>query len=208
MTICRKDTKAQGNSAANQQEKSLRLCALAVETSCSEIDISSAARRTVPKPMSGFTLIEIMVVLLIIAITIGMVGINLQRGDNDRVREEADRIVILLQAAREEAILQGQVFAVQFNTDGYRFLRLNNNGRLEQIEQDDVLMPRSLPDGVTLSFTLDGAVADSEAGLILDPSGSFIPFVLTLHAGEATWQALGLVNGKIQSKPPEPLHAG
>lgn len=158
--------------------------------------------------MSGFTLIEIMVVLLIIAITIGMVGINLQRGDNDRVREEADRIVILLQAAREEAILQGQVFAVQFNTDGYRFLRLNNNGRLEQIEQDDVLMPRSLPDGVTLSFTLDGAVADSEAGLILDPSGSFIPFVLTLHAGEATWQALGLVNGKIQSKPPEPLHAG
>jgi general secretion pathway protein H len=157
---------------------------------------------------TGFTLIEIMVVLLIVAITIGMVGINLQRGDNNRVQEEADRIVILLQAAREEAILQGQVFAVQFSTDGYRFLRLNNKGKLEPIEQDDVLSPRSLPDGVTLSFTMDGAAADSEAGLVLDPSGSFIPFVLTLHAGEATWQAHGLANGKIQSKPPEALHAG
>ena len=109
------------------------------------------------KPMAGFTLIEIMVVLLILAITLGMVGINLQRGDNNRVQEEADRIVILLQAAREEAILQGQVFAVQFSTDGYRFLRLNNKGKLEQIERDDVLSPRSLPDGVTLSFTVDGA---------------------------------------------------
>ena len=157
--------------------------------------------------MAGFTLIEIMVVLLIVAITIGMVGINLQRGDNNRVQEEADRIVILLQSAREEAILQGQVFVVQFSNDGYRFLR-NNKGKLELIEQDDVLSPRSLPDGVTLSFTMDGAVADTEAGLILDPSGSFIPFVLTLRAGEATWQALGLANGKIQSKPLEALHAG
>jgi len=172
-----------------------------------EIDVR-LARGHAPKPMAGFTLIEIMVVLLIITITIGMVGINLQRGDNNLVQEEADRIVILLQAAREEAILQGQVFAVQFNTDGYRFLRLNNKGKLELIEKDDVLSPRSLPDGVTLSFTMDGAVADTEAGLILDPSGSFIPFVLTLRAGEATWQALGLANGKIQSKPPEPLHAG
>ena len=158
--------------------------------------------------MTGFTLIEIMVVLLILAVTLGMVGINLQRGDNNRVQEEADRIVILLQAAREEAILQGQVFVVQFSNDGYRFLRDNNKGKLELIEQDDVLSPRSLPDGVTLSFTMDGAAADTEAGLILDPSGSFIPFVLTLRAGEATWQALGLANGKIQSKPPEPHRTG
>ena len=158
--------------------------------------------------MAGFTLIEIMVVLLIITITIGMVGINLQRGDNNLVQEEADRIVILLQSAREEAILQGQVFAVQFNTDGYRFLRLNNKGKLELIEKDDVLSPRSLPDGVTLSFAMDGMAADTEAGLLLEPSGSFLPFVLTLRAGDATWQALGLANGKIQSQPPEPLHAG
>jgi len=173
-----------------------------------QMNIRSTVRGRVSKPAPGFTLIEIMVVLLIIAVTIGMIGVNLSRGDNNRVQEEADRIVILLQSAREEAILQGQVFAVQFNNDGYRFLRLNNKGKLELIEQDDVLSPRSLPDGVTLSFTMDGAAADTEAGLILDPSGSFIPFVLTLRAGDSTWQALGLANGKILSKPLESLHAG
>ena len=160
-----------------------------------------------PISASGFTLIEIMVVLLIVAITIGMIGVNLQRGDNNRVQEEADRIVILLQAAREEAILQGKVFVVRFAKDGYRFLRLSNKGKLELLEKDDVLSPRSLQDGVTLSFTMDGVAADTEAGLILDPSGSFIPFVLTLRAGEAAWQALGLANGKIESKPLEARHA-
>jgi general secretion pathway protein H len=149
----------------------------------------------------GFTLIELAVILLIITITIGLVGINLQRGDNNRVREEADRIVLLLQAAREEAILQGQVFAVQFSKEGYQFLQVDNKGKLTLIETDDVLSPRTLPDGVTLSFEMDGVAADKQAGLILDPSGNFPPFVLTLHAGEATWQAQGLANGKIQSKP-------
>ena len=157
--------------------------------------------------MSGFTLIEIMVVLLIVAITIGMVGVNLQRGDNNRAQDEANRIVILLQAAREEAILQGQVFAVQFTKDGYRFLRFNK-GKLELIEKDDVFSPRTLEEGVMLTFTIDGAAADTEAGLVLDPSGSFTPFVLTLRVGEAAWQALGLANGKIQSKPLEARHAG
>lgn len=163
---------------------------------------SSAGRRT-----HGFTLIELVIVLLIITITIGLIGINLYSGDNDRVRDEADRIVLLLQVAREEAILQGQVYGVQFTREGYRFQRLNAKGRLENIESDDVLLPRTLPDGVTLSFEVDGAPANDEAGLLLDPTGNFIPFVLTLRAGQSAWQALGLANGKIQSKPVETRRA-
>lgn len=165
------------------------------------------SRRDFTQSSRGFTLIELAIVLLIITITIGLVGINLQRGDSNRVREEADRIVVLLQAAREEAILQGQVFAVQFTREGYSFQRLNAKGKLETIKTDDVLISRALPDGVTLTFELEGATAETEAGLILDPSGSFLPFVLTLRAGAATWKALGLANGKIQSMQQEPARA-
>lgn len=151
---------------------------------------------------TGFTLIELAIVLLIITITIGLVGINLHQGDNNNVRDEANRIVVLLQAAREEAILQGQVYAVQFTRDGYSFQRLNAKGKLEAIQNDDVLMPRVLPDGVKLSFEMDGVVAETGDILVLEPSGAFDPFVVTLRAGEAVWQALGLANGKIQSKQP------
>ena len=151
---------------------------------------------------TGFTLIELAIVLLIITITIGMVGINLHQGDDNNVRDEANRIVVLLQAAREEAIMQGQVYAVQFTREGYSFQRLNIKGKLELIQTDDVLMPRVLPDGVTLAFEMDGVEAQTNDILLLEPSGAFEPFVVTLRAGEAVWQALGLANGKIQSKQP------
>lgn len=164
--------------------------------------------RPIMRRTRGFTLIELAVVLLIITITIALVGINLQRGDSNRVRDEADRIVILLQAAREEAILQGQVFAVQFSKDGYQFLQLDAQGKLTLIKTDELLAPRALPDGVTLAFELDGVAAEQEAGLIIEPSGRFTPFALTLRAGDAAWQALGSANGKIESKPLETAHAG
>lgn len=156
----------------------------------------------------GFTLIEIVVVLLIFAVMLGLVGINLTRGDRDRVRDEADRLVVLLQAARDEAILKDTILAVEFHPDGYRFLRLDNNAKLVAIENDDTFGPRLLPEGMTLTFDLDGAPAGSDANLILDPSGSLSAFTLTLRAGEAIWLAQGQTNGVIRSLQPEGAHAG
>lgn len=156
----------------------------------------------------GFTLIEIVVVLLIFAVILGMVGINLTRGDRDRVRDEADRLVVLLQAARDEAILKDTILAVQFYPDGYRFLRLDNKGKLVAIETDDTFGPRLLPEGMTLTFDLDGTPAGSDANLILDPSGSLSAFTLTLRAGQASWLAQGQTSGVIRSLQPEGAHAG
>jgi len=156
----------------------------------------------------GFTLIEIVVVLLIFTIILGMVGMNLNRGDRDHVRDEADRLVVLLQAARDEAILKDTILAVEFHPDGYRFLRLDNKGKLVPLDNDDTFVPRRLPEGMTLTFDMDGTPAGSEANLILDPSGSVSAFTLTLRAGHASWLAQGQANGVIRSQPPESVHAG
>lgn len=158
----------------------------------------------------GFTLIELAVIVLIIAIVIGMVGVNLGRSDTDRVRDETDRLVVLLQAARDEAILQGQFLAIQFSATGYRFLRVNDRGRLAPVEQDENFRPRELPDGMTLRVELDGAPSGNDGGLILDPSGQLPAFVLTLRLGEAAWQAEASGNGRVRSLAPNagPARAG
>jgi general secretion pathway protein H len=158
--------------------------------------------------MRGFTLIEIVIVVLIIAITLALVSVNLQRGDENRVRDEVDRLVLRLHAAQDEAILQGQVLVVLFSNDGYRFLRVNNKGQLTPIETDDTLAPQKLPDGMTLSFEMDGATEGQEAILVLEPSGNVMPFTLTVRAGQAIWQAQGLANGRIQAQPVGAAHAG
>ena len=54
---------------------------------------------------SGFTLIEILVVVVIIAVIVSLAGVQLMRGPGDLVREESEHLALLLRAAREEAIL-------------------------------------------------------------------------------------------------------
>ena len=101
------------------------------------------------------------------------------------------------------AAVAGQyALAVEFHPDGYRFLRLDNKGKLVPFDHDDTFVPRRLPQGMTLTFDMDGTPAGGEANLILDPSGSLSAFTLTLRAGQASWLAQGQANGKIRSRPP------
>ena len=159
-----------------------------------------------PYRRNGFTLIELLVVLLLLTITIGIVGINLGNNERDQVRDESTRLAALLQTARDEAILQGQILTVQFQPDGYTFLRVNDKGKLTPLDTDDTLRPRRLPDGMSLSVDIDGVPVSTGAGLIFEPSGQLPAFVLTLRIGESAWHTRN-DNGRIRALAPEALHA-
>lgn len=150
----------------------------------------------------GFTLIEIVVVMLLLVIIAGVVALNLGGDDAAEVREEAERLTLLLHTAREEAILQGQVLALALESRGYHFLQLTKAGKLEPVKQDDVLRPRELPLGVNVSeVEIDGSVKeqDAEVGIVLQPSGDIPDFIITLRKGDARWQVKGSIGDGIKS---------
>jgi len=148
----------------------------------------------------GFTLIEVLVILLLLLIILGMVGINLARNDRDIVRDEGERLALLIQAAQEEAIMQARPFAVEPAADGYRFLRVDDNGKLKALGAGEIFEPYRLPQLVGIaSVELDGAKENKDPVIILDPSGSAPVFTIVLHAGRTDWYVQGLANGKIVS---------
>jgi general secretion pathway protein H len=156
----------------------------------------------------GFTLIELMVVVLIISITIGIIGVNLGRSDADRVHEEADRLALALNTARDECMLSGRVLAAEFHPDGYRFLRIDTKGKLVVIENDEILLTHVLPDGMTLLADLEGnTTPGASAGLVLDPSGTLPALSLTLRLNDATWRVRN-DSGLLRSEMPERARAG
>lgn len=64
-----------------------------------------SSRRPVPAPprTRGFTLIEVMVVVALIAVATGVVSLALRDGRSDRLEREAARLAALLEGARAEA---------------------------------------------------------------------------------------------------------
>src|SRR3990167_5000413 len=51
---------------------------------------------------NGFTLIEVAVVMLVIVIVLGIVSVNLEPDRDSIVRDEANRLALLLQTAQQE----------------------------------------------------------------------------------------------------------
>ncbi|MBC3879763.1 GspH/FimT family pseudopilin [Undibacterium sp. LX40W] len=93
------------------------------------------------KRSRGFTLLELLVVLVIMGIMLGAVSLNAMQSTRQRLQTDAQRISLLLQLAREEAIVRNRPTAFEANQAGYRFLVLNDN-RWEQILDLDTLRGR------------------------------------------------------------------
>ena len=157
--------------------------------------------RAAPRKAHGFTLIELLVVVAIIVIMVGLAGAQLMRGPDDVVREESEHLALLLRAAREEAILQGRVFAFGAARESYRFLRLERNGRLKAASGEDLFRPQRMPPGIVIeALQIEGAGEAAQDGVVFLPSGELPAFRIVLRSGGARWSVVGAPDGTIRAQ--------
>ncbi|MEO6938013.1 MAG: GspH/FimT family protein [Collimonas sp.] len=89
----------------------------------------------------GFTLLELLVVVVIAGITLGVVSLSAFRSDRQVMQDDAQRIALLLQLTREEAILRNRPTAFEADANSYRFMVREEAG-WQQLVQDDTLRQR------------------------------------------------------------------
>lgn len=103
----------------------------------------------------GFTLIELMLVLLLMGIVGAAISLGAAPRPDEMLRRDARELALRLMAAQHAVRLDGRVIAWQALGDGYRFTRgswvqvpgsvvpaLSTAGALDQFEGDDMLRPR------------------------------------------------------------------
>jgi general secretion pathway protein H len=114
--------------------------------------------RAVRAQSSGFTLIELMVVVFIIGLIASAAVITFGGDRRDtELDKEAERIHALLDYAREQAELQTRDFGLRINDHNYSFVVfdvMRNEWRTS--DEDDSLRQRDFPEGMIPTVVLEG----------------------------------------------------
>ena len=110
----------------------------------------------VRRAAAGFTLIELMVVVLLVGLVATFAVISI---GGDRAREqqqrEARRLHARMDLAREEAVLRARSLGIRFSEHGYRFL-VRRRDDWRPLEAAGVLAPRELPEALSIEVDVDG----------------------------------------------------
>jgi general secretion pathway protein H len=133
---------------------------------------------------SGFTLVELMVVMVIIGITLGLATLNAMPSPRQDLQKEAQRIALLLQLARDEAIVRNRLVTFEADPQRYHFL-VRNETRWDPIVNDDMLREREFKNA-PLQLVLEPPSAGAANPLRITFGREPVdkPFVLTLASGD------------------------
>lgn len=143
-----------------------------------------APPRSLRRVAAGFTLVEILVVMVIIGITLGMASLNAIPSPRQDLENEAKRLTLLLQLARDEAIVRNKQVAFEATPDRYLFLVRNETG-WTPVTGDDLLRERPFRNA-PIRLLLDPPAAGLQGETMRVTFGREPvdkPFVLTLASG-------------------------
>ncbi len=149
----------------------------------------------------GFTLLEILAVVFIVAMMLTVAVQSLTPNQNKLLEQESERILALMKLVQEEAILNAQEMAFVVNEKGYGFQTFSAEG-WQALEDDNLLRDRTLPEQIRMDMNIMGeemALSLSETVVSLESdddeekkdnvrarvlflsSGEMTPFELFLH---------------------------
>jgi general secretion pathway protein H len=151
----------------------------------------------------GFTLVEILVVMLIIAAVISLAVLSVNStGRDSQLDEESRRIEGLVGLLHERALLEGRDFGLRIEPAAYEFVFYDSRrNRWLMMDQEREFRHRELPKGITFQLQLDSqtvVIKQIDRNLTSgDPPG---PQVAIAASGEGTPFRLILQRDATQAK--------
>ena len=156
--------------------------------------------------------------MVVIGIAVAAIAVNLATDPRHVLAAEAERLALLLQQARDEAMTTGTAVAFSADDRGYRFWQRQPLSGPQDVPvaaegawpgagwkahpDVEVFRPRQLPAALTLGdLRLSGQIAPREARrIVFSPSGVAPPFRIELAAGEYRADVAGDAMGNIHAE--------
>jgi type II secretion system protein H len=126
----------------------------------------------------GFTLLEIMIVMVIIGVLVVGAILSLgATGKDSGLQQERDRLAALIAYGRERGAMLTLEYGIRCGQHGYRFVYFDNRLlRWAPETVDDTLHPRNMPSGLRLDLVIEGhPIVLDDSALKLNPSAATPP---------------------------------
>jgi type II secretion system protein H len=144
----------------------------------------------------GFTLAEVLVVLVVIGLAAGLAYARLDSDPRQAVEREGRRLAAALEHAASLAQWRNETLGVSAGGGGYRFWRRDasaDGDRWVPLSGDDVLAPHALPPPIAARLSVyAGQNVAADAILPLAASGRNEPYAIEIASPE--WRVLLLAD--------------
>ncbi len=113
-----------------------------------------------PKATFGFTLLEILIVVFLIA-TMGSIvaGTVVGLADRDRLQDESERLYYLITLISDETVITGYDLGIRFDQEGYEFYKLGARSagkrRWELYSDDSRFERHEINEAIEFSLAID-----------------------------------------------------
>lgn len=140
--------------------------------------------------LRGFTLIEILVVILIISITLGFAMLAFgDFGEKRSIVTAAQQFANYVTLVRQEAILESTTLGIHVNQDGYDAMRFKEPNTWQPMSQH-IFHHKNFPKRTIIHFK----TKTNNPSIIVNASGDMTAFELSF--GSARASAMATVMGK------------
>lgn len=145
---------------------------------------------------NGFTLIELMIVVVIIGVMAAMSTMSVGGNDMRRLHSEAKRLQQFITLMQDEAIFQQQNFGFYLKDNQYSVVTYDTRSHLWVSSSDESLPPYPIPEGIEMEILVDGEVQQLpipeevleswEDDEEFFPEERLLPQILMLASGEVS----------------------
>jgi len=149
---------------------------------------------------AGFTLIEMLVVVLIMGLLVALVSVVARPDERGQLKVEAERLAQLLELAVAESRSTGKPLGWTASGPTYQFWRFAEDTGWVEVRDSDLLRERVLPPGMIVAgLSVENMRPRGALRLEFTPDAPPLFFSIELSMGEERYAVASSMGGRVRA---------